>query len=619
MIRKKIAVALVLFMLMTPFASVVQAGSLIDNFAQVESTIVKLSKLSTAEVVTLLVLFEEKAVTGYEVMFTPSEQANLTTLGVTPATIQAALADFRVQYSDAFELKINNNTTDLLALATILYNIREDHFEDFRLAASSQGHMDLDIFVEILLKVASLELTGLSIPQSVSDNWYNSLLANATNETAAAEFLSDHGVRLSNINAIFDNLNSTDRAEMIRLLTKAGVITTTDSPIGGGPLPPAPPPPSDDTYTYTVETSTVQDQINDPEATEIVITIPETTAPERVINIPTNLVTSAGDSEKPLVLNYGNMTLTLPQGFIPANILSGTTSISLSVTEAEELPSPSDMSKAGQVFTFTLTVNTGNQQTSVTSFAVPITVTIPVGDLNLTTTEMEKIGLYRYSGTQWTYIGGTTDKQTKELSATLNSFSQYRVMLYNKTFTDISTHWAKRTIELLASRHLVAGMTDTTYAPESSLTRAQTATLLVRALNLKPTSSVISFSDVKSGAWYYSTVHTAAQAGLISGYPDGTFKPNQIVSRQEFASMVVRASRAANQSATLTAAEINQILAAYGDTNAISAWAKTDMAYAIHMGLIGGFPDNTIQPVGTSTRAQGAAILERLLRKLNRI
>ncbi|MDW7650627.1 MAG: S-layer homology domain-containing protein [Bacillota bacterium] len=614
MVRKRIAVLLVFCMLLLPL-SAIQASSLSDKLQRIENTIEKLSALSTTEVEDLLLLFEQKAETGYTVMFDATEKDNLTNLGVTPTSLKDALAAFRIQYVAAFPQKITTDISDLFALADILENIRANHFEVFREAAKSEGQLELDIFVELLLSMATLELDTLYIPQSVSDNWFNTLKLHATDETVAVNFLSDHGVRLSKLNTFFDALSDTDKATIEGLFKKAGIIKT-EAPIsgGGGSTPPL-----QGTFTYAPDAEPIQSQINDPDTTEIVLTLPATAAAERIIEIPVSLVSSASTAEKPFVIHFGNVSMTLPPGFIPQTSLTGTTSIALAVSIADDIPVPADMTKKGQVFDFTLTVNTGSQETPVTTFTAPVSVTIPVAELNVIGHELEKLGLYRYNGNQWSYIGGIINKLTSELTATLNSFSKYRVMLYSKTFTDIADHWAQTTIELLASRHLVFGMTESTFEPETSLTRAQTATLLVRALGLQPTSANKSFTDVEEGAWYYSTVLTAAQAGLVTGYPDGTFMPDQIVSRQEFTSMVARAVRYAGQTNTLTEEQVDQILDTYTDGTTVSDWARTEMAYAVNLGLITGFPDNTIQPTGTSTRAQGTAILERMLRKLNKI
>ncbi len=595
MLRKRIAVALVFIMIMLPFAGIAQAG-LADK---IDTTVQRLAKLTTTEVAQLIQLFEDKADVGYEAMFTASEKTNLTSKGVTAAALKAALADFRTQYVTAFPSQITTSTSDILKLADILLDIRSSHFVAFRNAASTDGKLQLDIFLEILLEMASLNLTDLSIPQSVSDNWFDILKDNATDDAAAIAFLSDHGVRLSKVNNFFEALNATDRAEMERILKKAGIISSSSGGGGGGgPIPPTTP-------------------------TEIVIE-PIVPAPgvstAVAAQIPVSVLQESFGKQQPVALDFGDLVITLPPGFLADSALSGATSISLEVAEIADYPVPAGMATAGKVFEFSLLVNKDGQQTRVTSFAVPLQISIPVDDLNLSVAEMEKLGLYRLSGNQWTYIGGTINTQTKELNVTLGGFSQYRIMAYNKTFTDVpSTHWARRTIELLTARHLVAGMTETTFAPEVSLTRAQTATLLVRALNLKDNGTNVSYSDVKQGDWYYGTVRIAAQAGLVAGYTDGTFKPNQIVSRQEFALMVVRAARAAGQDVTLTSEEVNQIFEAYGDSGSVSTWARADMGAAIKMGIIGGFPDNTIKPAGVSTRAQGAAMLERLLRKLGKI
>ena len=608
MSKRKIVVLLTVCLLV--ITSTVQASSLLYKLQQIGTVIEKLSRLETTEVVQVLTLFESKAETGFNTMFDLTERTNLESKGVEPATLQAALAAFRTQYATAFPQKITTDFGDLVILADILENIRAGHFEIFREAAKTDGKLELDIFVELLLVMGTLE--ELQISDSLSTTWFNTLVNSATDSTAATNFLSDHGIRISKLNAFFAELGTADHQLLSNLLQKANTAPLTGG--GGGGTTPV-----QETYNYTADTTEVQNQIDDPNTTEITIALPEITAAEKTITLSSELITNALAAEKPFVLSYGTLSFTLPPGFIPASTVSGTDSISLTISEVSELPASEDMVKRGQVFEFSLTSTTGNQQTSITTFATPVTVTIPVSDMDLTTVEMEKLGLYRYSGSDWSYIGGTTNKQTLELSAQLAGFSSYRVMLYNKTFTDITTHWAKRTIELLASRHLVVGMTQNVFAPESSLTRAQTATLLVRTLGLKATSSNTSFSDVGQTAWYYSPVHTAAQAGLIFGYPDGTFKPDQIVSREEFAAMVVRAARYAGQTETLTSTEITNILADFSDNSTISNWARADMAYTVHMGLIGGFPNNTIQPTGTSTRAQGTTILERLLRKLNKI
>lgn len=449
----------------------------------------------------------------------------------------------------------------------------------------------------------------LTIPQSVSDNWYNTLVSQASDAEAAVDFLSAHGIRLSKINEFFDSLNDTDRTEMERLLKKMGVISTSSGGGGGGAaLPPA-------IASIVVKSTTYLAQIADPAIKQIIITFPASiTAPNKEMIIPTEIFTAALNAGKTIILDFNGVSFEIPPGAITPGALAGAT-LTFQVKQATDITTPDSMVKKGNVFEFVLMAN--NQV--ITTFAKPVTVAVSFAGMDVTTSEMEKLGLYRYINSRWVYLGGIANKQKKQLYTDLDSFSTYRIMLYSKTFTDIQGHWAQRVIELLASRHVIAGMTDTTFAPQGSLTRAQTAALLVRSLGLTPTATPVRFSDVRQGAWYHDTVQAAAQSGLIGGYPDGMFRPNQEITSQEYAAMIVRAARMSGKTVSLTDGQVNSLLSNYSDKNSISTWARKDMAQAIHLKLVGGFTDGTLGPLTTSTRAQGSAMLERLIRLLGRI
>ncbi len=111
-----------------------------------------------------------------------------------------------------------------------------------------------------------------------------------------------------------------------------------------------------------------------------------------------------------------------------------------------------------------------------------------------------------------------------------------------KTFSDIQEHWAQKDIETMAGLGIVKGITEDTFGPELSVNRAQFATLLIRSLDIeeiKPDEA--HFSDVPPSSWYYGPVKTAYAAGLISGYDDGSFRPEQPIKREEIAALIARA------------------------------------------------------------------------------
>ena len=117
--------------------------------------------------------------------------------------------------------------------------------------------------------------------------------------------------------------------------------------------------------------------------------------------------------------------------------------------------------------------------------------------------------------------------------------SWYTVLQSSKTFSDIQDHWAQADIELLASKMLISGKTETAYEPGTNITRAEFATLLVRALALEEgTYKEGQFKDVSSTAWYAGSVAAATGENIIKGYDGSLFKPNENITRQEMAVMI---------------------------------------------------------------------------------
>ncbi|MBU7314469.1 S-layer homology domain-containing protein [Paenibacillus oleatilyticus] len=195
-----------------------------------------------------------------------------------------------------------------------------------------------------------------------------------------------------------------------------------------------------------------------------------------------------------------------------------------------------------------------------------------------------------------------------------NGSSIYAVIELDKTFSDINGHWAESYIKLLANKLVVDGVTDTTFQPERNITRAEFAALVVRALGLDTNNGSSTFKDVAASDWYASVVAAAANAKLVDGYEDGTFRPNATINREELAAMVVRALNYAGAKPDVSADKQTQLLAKFKDASKI-VWAKNEIAAAIDAGIIDGMTDDTLGARDTATRAQSATMLKRLLSK----
>lgn len=107
-------------------------------------------------------------------------------------------------------------------------------------------------------------------------------------------------------------------------------------------------------------------------------------------------------------------------------------------------------------------------------------------------------------------------------------------------FTDIQGHWAKQQIEAWLNKGLASGYQDGTFRPNNPVTRAEFAAFVNRAFSTPSTGDKGKFSDLPETAWFYADVSKAVSAGIMGGYPDNTFRPNNPITRQEAASVLTR-------------------------------------------------------------------------------
>jgi len=167
-------------------------------------------------------------------------------------------------------------------------------------------------------------------------------------------------------------------------------------------------------------------------------------------------------------------------------------------------------------------------------------------------------------------------------------------------FKDIQNHWAADQIKAMVDLGVVSGYADNTFRPDNQITRAEFMTLVNKTFKFTA-SAEMSYPDVKAGDWFASEVSKAKAAGYIAGYQDGTIKPNNQLSRQEAAAMIARAAKleAGNE----------QLLAKFGDAASIPGWSRGAIAAMVSKGYIAGYSDGTFKPTKTITRAEAVAML----------
>jgi endoglucanase len=212
-----------------------------------------------------------------------------------------------------------------------------------------------------------------------------------------------------------------------------------------------------------------------------------------------------------------------------------------------------------------------------------------------------------YLGGQW--VNG-------ELSVALHHFSKYAVLEYERSFADVPAgFWAADAIRKLAAKHLVDGVEADRFTPNGKVTRAEFAVMLVRALGLKAGGGA-AFEDVDPGEDYADAVAAASQAGIIQGRDGGRFVPNDPVTREEMAVMIVRAYEAKSGKKAPDASTGSTGWSGstgFADERSISGWASDRVAAARVLGLVQGKGSGRFEPQHYATRAESAQVVWRLL------
>ena len=173
-------------------------------------------------------------------------------------------------------------------------------------------------------------------------------------------------------------------------------------------------------------------------------------------------------------------------------------------------------------------------------------------------------------------------------------------------FTDVnSDDWFLAAVQYVYENDRMAGTSSTTFQPEVNLTRAMAAQVLYNLEGQPAVTGDTTFTDAAAaGEWAVKAITWAEQTGVVAGIGDGLFDPTANVTREEFAQMMYNYASYKEYDLTLEG-DLSQ----FEDASAISSWAETAMSWANGSGLINGHDDGTIDPQGTTTRAQAASIL----------
>ncbi len=172
------------------------------------------------------------------------------------------------------------------------------------------------------------------------------------------------------------------------------------------------------------------------------------------------------------------------------------------------------------------------------------------------------------------------------------------------SFIDIKDHWSKDYIKEVVSKNIIKGYPDGTFKPENKITREEFASILIRALGLQ-TETGMSFADTLN-RWSTDSISTAVYYNIIAGYNENTFGPSDPITREQMAVMIARALKLDGQDEETTLRDVNQS----------SSWAKASIIAAVKEGLLDGYPDGTFRAKNNLTRAEAIKVIFNLLNNL---
>ncbi|NEW07314.1 hypothetical protein GK047_15010 [Paenibacillus sp. SYP-B3998] len=197
----------------------------------------------------------------------------------------------------------------------------------------------------------------------------------------------------------------------------------------------------------------------------------------------------------------------------------------------------------------------------------------------------------------------------------LRSQGSYSVIWNPQNFDDVKSHWAQASINNIAARLQLAGTGNNTFSPNRSIDRSEFATIVASGLGLmRQGVSGTPYNDVAPSSWYHDAVKIANEFGIIKGFEDGGFHGSERITREQGIAMIARSLHVVQPQEALSALEINQILAPYSDMDQISGYARESAAQLIKAGILQGIGKQQLNPKAAMTRAETAAMVERLLK-----
>lgn len=245
-------------------------------------------------------------------------------------------------------------------------------------------------------------------------------------------------------------------------------------------------------------------------------------------------------------------------------------------------------------------------------FSKPIAITL---SFDKTKVDQDKYDLSIYwldeAAGKWVELSNVkVDMITGKVSGEVQHFTKFAVIATEKaaipvmvvpSLNDIADHWATANIDKLIAIGAVSGYPDGSFKPDANISRAEFVTVLVKAFKLEARSGKF-FNDTLN-CWAKDYIATATAYGIINGYSDQLFGPNDLITREQMVVMVIKAAKLIPEAGAIT----------FADSASISPWAREAIATSVNKGIIKGFTDNTVRPGNNASRGEAITVIANAL------
>lgn len=305
----------------------------------------------------------------------------------------------------------------------------------------------------------------------------------------------------------------------------------------------------------------------------------------------------------------GTVTIRGASITVPANALSEDVTITVEIVRnTSSLPISGLFKLVSDVFEIKKNIEG--------SFNKAITITLPF-DKSKVDMDKYRIAIFwlNEETNEWVELDNIEiDLSKGTISGEIDHFTKFAVLAVEKevkeatgqekstvNFTDIQGHWAEENIKTLVSSGAITGYSDGSFKPNNNITRAEFATVLVKAFGLETSTGRV-FNDTQKH-WAKDYIATAAAHGIVSGYNDSTFGPNDLITREQMAIMIVKAAKLNIRTGTTD----------FVDKDKISSWALGAVNTASENSIISGYKDDTFKPQANTTRAEAVTVIVKSL------